>query len=307
MFNSGVYTACEPCKAHPERPPLWQVRAAKIIENQQTHVVYYEDAWLEVAGVPIAYVPYFSAPDPTVTRQSGLLAPTFTRSTYARHRRRRAVFSRSRAQLRSDPDADLFLVAGSVPRRRMAPAARDRTIRRPRHRHRPAERQPFPGLPLRFRRPSLARLAGDEGRVLSQRQMEVGLGHHGDVRSVLSQRLQDQERRPGAVLSAGRRVVGLSARPGRPRLLRSQRLSVREHRPPPPTSASSRSPRPCSTTTRRSRFRPRRPAASAARSRSTSTRPTSRARRRPTSRRWPTRSTRPTSSTMSARPSAPVR
>ena len=82
VFNGGVYTACEPCKAHPERPPLWQVRAAKIIENQQTHTVYYEDAWLEVAGVPIAYIPYFSAPDPTVTRHSGLLAPTFTHSTY---------------------------------------------------------------------------------------------------------------------------------------------------------------------------------------------------------------------------------
>jgi LPS-assembly protein len=82
VFNSGVYTACEPCKLHPERPPLWQVRAAKIIENQQTHVVYYEDAWLEVAGVPVAYVPYFSAPDPTVTRQSGLLAPTITHGSY---------------------------------------------------------------------------------------------------------------------------------------------------------------------------------------------------------------------------------
>ncbi len=82
VFNSGVYTACEPCKLHPERPPLWQVRAARIIENQQTHVVYYEDAWLEVAGVPVAYIPYFSAPDPTVTRQSGVLAPTFTHSNY---------------------------------------------------------------------------------------------------------------------------------------------------------------------------------------------------------------------------------
>jgi LPS-assembly protein len=82
VFNHGVYTACEPCKEHPERPPLWQVRAAKIIENQQTHTVYYEDAWLEVAGVPVAYIPYFSAPDPTVTRQSGLLAPTFIHTTY---------------------------------------------------------------------------------------------------------------------------------------------------------------------------------------------------------------------------------
>ena len=82
VFNNGVYTACEPCKLHPERPPLWQVRAAKIIENQQTHVVYYEDAWLEVAGVPVAYIPYFSAADPTVTRESGVLAPTYAHSSY---------------------------------------------------------------------------------------------------------------------------------------------------------------------------------------------------------------------------------
>ena len=77
VFSGGVYTACEPCKEHPERPPFWQIRAARIIENQQTHVVYYEDAWLEVGGVPIAYVPYFSAADPSVTRASGFLAPTF--------------------------------------------------------------------------------------------------------------------------------------------------------------------------------------------------------------------------------------
>ena len=58
------------------------MRAARIIENQQTHVVYYEDAWLEVAGIPVAYIPYFSAPDPTVTRQTGLLAPTVIHSSY---------------------------------------------------------------------------------------------------------------------------------------------------------------------------------------------------------------------------------
>ena len=81
MLNQGVYTACEPCKAHPERPPLWQVRAAKIIENQQTHTIYFENAWLDIYGVPVAYIPYFSAPDPTVTRQSGLLAPTTPATT----------------------------------------------------------------------------------------------------------------------------------------------------------------------------------------------------------------------------------
>jgi LPS-assembly protein len=82
VFNGGVYTACEPCAAHPERPPLWQVRAARIIENQQSHMVYYEDAWLEIAGVPLAYIPYFSAADPSVTRQTGLLSPSFYQGSY---------------------------------------------------------------------------------------------------------------------------------------------------------------------------------------------------------------------------------
>ena len=81
VLEKGTYTACEPCQDHPERPPLWQVRAARIIHNQQTHVVYYEDSWLEIAGLPIAYLPYFSAPDPTVTRLSGVLTPSYLHST----------------------------------------------------------------------------------------------------------------------------------------------------------------------------------------------------------------------------------
>jgi LPS-assembly protein len=82
VFDEGTYTACEPCKDHPERPPLWQVRAARVIHNQQTHVIYYEDAWMEIAGVPIAYLPFFSAPDPTVNRLSGFLTPHYTNGLY---------------------------------------------------------------------------------------------------------------------------------------------------------------------------------------------------------------------------------
>ena len=82
VLEKGTYTACEPCQEHPEKPPLWQVRAARIIHNQQTHVVYYEDAWLEFFGVPVAYLPYFSAPDPTVNRLSGFLTPHYINGTY---------------------------------------------------------------------------------------------------------------------------------------------------------------------------------------------------------------------------------
>lgn len=80
-FDYGTYTACEPCRDHPEKPPLWQVRAAKIIHNNETHTIYFEDSTVEIAGIPVAYLPYFEAADPTVKRKSGFLTPRFINTT----------------------------------------------------------------------------------------------------------------------------------------------------------------------------------------------------------------------------------
>ena len=75
VFQKGTYTACDACKDHPDKPPLWRVRAKRIIHKNDEQMIYYEDAYLEFLGIPVAYVPYLSAPDPSVTRKSGLLAP----------------------------------------------------------------------------------------------------------------------------------------------------------------------------------------------------------------------------------------
>jgi LPS-assembly protein len=75
VFNKGTYTACDACKDNPDRPPLWRVRAKRIIHKNDEKMIYYEDASLEFLGIPIAYVPFFSAPDPSVTRKSGILSP----------------------------------------------------------------------------------------------------------------------------------------------------------------------------------------------------------------------------------------
>jgi LPS-assembly protein len=75
VFQNGVYTACEPCAENPSRPPFWQVKAARIIHDQNEKMIYYEDARLEFFGVPLAYIPFFSAPDPTVKRKTGFLMP----------------------------------------------------------------------------------------------------------------------------------------------------------------------------------------------------------------------------------------
>jgi LPS-assembly protein len=83
VFENGVYTACAPCRDDPKKPPLWQVKGARIIHDQTDKMLYFENAQLEFFGVPMAYLPYFSTPDPTVKRKTGFLMPGYTTvSTY---------------------------------------------------------------------------------------------------------------------------------------------------------------------------------------------------------------------------------
>jgi LPS-assembly protein len=83
VFENGVYTACKPCADDPKKPPLWQVKAARIIHNQTEKMMYFEDATVEFFGYPVAYFPYLAEPDPTVKRKTGLLMPIIgSSSTY---------------------------------------------------------------------------------------------------------------------------------------------------------------------------------------------------------------------------------
>ncbi len=77
VFENGTYTACDACKEDPSKPPLWQVRAKRIIHQNDEQTIYYEDATLELFGMPIAYLPFFSAPDPSVKRRTGWLMPHY--------------------------------------------------------------------------------------------------------------------------------------------------------------------------------------------------------------------------------------
>jgi LPS-assembly protein len=81
VFENAIYTACEPCKDNPLKPPEWQVKAARIIHDQGEKMLYFEDARIEFFGVPLAYMPYFSAPDPTVKRKTGFLMPMISTSS----------------------------------------------------------------------------------------------------------------------------------------------------------------------------------------------------------------------------------
>ena len=77
VYDSGSYTACQACKENPDKPPLWRIRAKRIIHKNLEQMIYYEDATFEVLGFPIAWLPYASSPDPNVKRKTGILAPHY--------------------------------------------------------------------------------------------------------------------------------------------------------------------------------------------------------------------------------------
>ncbi|MCK0195427.1 LPS-assembly protein LptD [Ancylobacter sp. 6x-1] len=80
-FTQGSYTPCTPCKTDVTKPPLWQIKAARIIHKEKEQTIYFENASFEFLGIPIAWFPYFEAPDPSVKRKSGFLIPKFLSSS----------------------------------------------------------------------------------------------------------------------------------------------------------------------------------------------------------------------------------
>ncbi len=76
IFNHAIYTACAVREEDPEEAPIWQIRAVRVVHNQEKQIIEYESATFEFLGVPIAHFPYFFHPDPTVKRKSGFLVPS---------------------------------------------------------------------------------------------------------------------------------------------------------------------------------------------------------------------------------------
>ncbi len=74
-MSHAVYTTCNLCKTDPSKPPLWQLRAVSAVQDAENQRIEYENAVLDIYGVPVAYLPYFSHPDPSAKRASGFLVP----------------------------------------------------------------------------------------------------------------------------------------------------------------------------------------------------------------------------------------
>jgi LPS-assembly protein len=77
-FENGRFT---PCKSDGGTPPLWCISAAKIIHDADAATITYQDAYFQIYGQPVFYLPYFQTPDPSVKRKSGFLTPSYGHSS----------------------------------------------------------------------------------------------------------------------------------------------------------------------------------------------------------------------------------
>lgn len=66
-------TSCQICAEG--ETPLWEIRARRVVHDEDAQQLYFDDATFRVGGVPIFYLPRMRLPDPTLDRATGLLTP----------------------------------------------------------------------------------------------------------------------------------------------------------------------------------------------------------------------------------------
>ncbi len=81
-LSKVAYSTCNVCLKHPNREPLWEIRARTATQDVAHKRIEYHNTWIDVLGVPVLYLPYFSNADPSVKRESGLLIPSIGTSTH---------------------------------------------------------------------------------------------------------------------------------------------------------------------------------------------------------------------------------
>ncbi len=80
IMQNARYTPCDFCEGLEQ--PLWQIRARKVTHDAKRQDINYNDAFLDIKGVPVLYTPFLSHPDPMVRRRSGFLMPSIGSTNY---------------------------------------------------------------------------------------------------------------------------------------------------------------------------------------------------------------------------------
>ena len=78
-LSRTIATACRICDEN--SAPIWEIRASRVVHDQEERQLYLDNAQFRVGGVPIFYWPSLRLPDPTLSRSSGFLLPRVSTST----------------------------------------------------------------------------------------------------------------------------------------------------------------------------------------------------------------------------------
>lgn len=84
-YNQLYKVTASSCRVCDDGPPLWQVRARRMVHDEEAKQLYFYDAFFDIGGVPVMYLPRLRLPDPTLTRSTGFLVPRYTQSTILGH------------------------------------------------------------------------------------------------------------------------------------------------------------------------------------------------------------------------------
>lgn len=72
-MTSVVASSCEVCANRPT--PLWEIRARRVVHDEEALQVHFEGAQFRLFGLPVAYIPRLRVPDPRLERATGFLSP----------------------------------------------------------------------------------------------------------------------------------------------------------------------------------------------------------------------------------------
>ena len=77
IIKDSQYTPCIEKNYLIENCPGWKLKAETVYHDEKTRTMHYDHSTLYILNIPVLYTPYFSHPDPSVNKRSGLLAPSF--------------------------------------------------------------------------------------------------------------------------------------------------------------------------------------------------------------------------------------
>ncbi len=79
-YNQLYKTAVTSCHVCGSDAPLWDIRAERVVHDEEERQLYFTNATFHVHGIPLFWLPRLRLPDPTLERATGFLIPRIRRT-----------------------------------------------------------------------------------------------------------------------------------------------------------------------------------------------------------------------------------